>query len=564
MKQLDPKAIMQTMKRIIIFLLLTFIAVSSHAQPGRTGVTYVGNAGFMINIGDKKILIDALFTGFEGSYQLPQEVQEKLRLAQAPFDDVDLIIVTHAHGDHIDPEMVRQHMQNNPEAIFASTQQMVDALKDFADRSVGFNPTKEIPQTKVTNGINVEAFYLPHGKEARIINNGFLISVDGISLFHTGDVDFNQFTFNEFRSLKLPERKIDLAFIQHFYLTGDTMSSDFVKKGIGGDYILPIHYHFTTPPFDSTIVRENYPSAIIFENELDSWIMPVKKVTAVAEGDYLGQTPPGKTPVVFAPGIISVDSTVEHGAPTFSPDGNTVFWQSNLRHNEKETEIFLKMMCRIGGKWGAPEISPYGGMPAFSPDGKQLFFLPFDTENEKGLYFVEKEGESWSEPESLNLLARYPELKYLYGPSVTNNGTLYFFAHAEGLGSLNNFGIYRSELINGEYALPELLPPAINAGDGVLNWTPYIAPDESYLLFSSSRFTSDTDLGDIFVCFRRSDGSWTEAINLGPSINSSRQERFPIVSPDGLYLFFTRWVKSGNEDVFWVSAKIIDDLKKYY
>ena len=71
----------------------------------------------MIKTGDKKILIDALFTGFEGSYQLPQEVQEKLRLAQAPFDDVDLIIVTHAHGDHIDPDMVRQHLKNNPKAI---------------------------------------------------------------------------------------------------------------------------------------------------------------------------------------------------------------------------------------------------------------------------------------------------------------------------------------------------------------------------------------------------------------------------------------------------------------
>ena len=59
-------------------------------------------------------------------------------------------------------------------------------------------------------------------------------------------------------------------------------------------------------------------------------------------------------------------------------------------------------MRRAEGKWSAPEISPYGGMPAFSPDGKQLSSLPFDTENEKGLYFVEKEGESWSEPESLN------------------------------------------------------------------------------------------------------------------------------------------------------------------
>ncbi|MDO9511220.1 MAG: hypothetical protein Q7J34_05645 [Bacteroidales bacterium] len=72
------------------------------------------------------------------------------------------------------------------------------------------------------------------------------------------------------------------------------------------------------------------------------------------KGDYLGQTHPGDTPVVFALGIISVDSTIEHGAPTFSPDGNTVFWQSNLRHQDKETEIFLKTMHRKIGQWTAP------------------------------------------------------------------------------------------------------------------------------------------------------------------------------------------------------------------
>ena len=88
----------------------------------------------------------------------------------------------------------------------------------------------------------------------------------------------------------------------------------------------------------------------------------------------------------------------------------------------------------------------------------------------KKAYTYRKARGSWSEPESLNLISRFPELNYLYGPSVTNNGTLYFFAYAEGLGSINDFGIYRSELINGEYAEPELLPQSINAGEGVLNW----------------------------------------------------------------------------------------------
>ncbi|TFG79929.1 MAG: hypothetical protein E4H23_04295 [Chrysiogenales bacterium] len=280
----------------------------------------------------------------------------------------------------------------------------------------------------------------------------------------------------------------------------------------------------------------------------------------VLKGDYLGQPLPGETPVVFARGIISTDSTIEHGAPTFSPDGNEVFWQSNLRHKEKETQIFGMTMKRIGGKWTAPEISPYDSGPVFSPNGKRLYFLPFGKEKgeENGPYFVEKKGNGWSEPKCLGLFARFPELKYAYNLSITRNGTLYFLGHAAGLGSRNDFGIYRTELINGEYAKPELLPPSINAPGKMLNWTPFIAPDESYLLFSSNRLNSQEDL---FLCFRQPDGSWTDAVSLGATINTDRGERFPAVSPDGKYLFFTRWVSDGNEDVFWVSAGIIGKLK---
>lgn len=276
------------------------------------------------------------------------------------------------------------------------------------------------------------------------------------------------------------------------------------------------------------------------------------------KGDYLGQTPPGDVPVMFASGIISVDSTVEHGYPSFSPDGNMVFWQSNLRHKEKETEIVLQVMRRVNGQWTEPEISPYGGMPAFSPDGNKLYFISSETETVKGLYFIEKQGENWSAPKSLNLISRFPELKYMYAPSVTSNGTLYFFGHAEGLGSRNDFGIYRSELINGVYAKPELLPISINTTEGVINWMPFIAPDESYLLFSSDRKAGGQGL---FISFRKSDGTWTEAHSLGDVINTKKGERFPYVSPDGKYLFFTRWHGPDNEDIMWVSAGIIENIK---
>ncbi|MDA3898002.1 MAG: hypothetical protein PF482_17855 [Desulfobacteraceae bacterium] len=277
------------------------------------------------------------------------------------------------------------------------------------------------------------------------------------------------------------------------------------------------------------------------------------------KGYYLGQPLPGETPVVFAPGIVSVDTTIEHGFPTFSPDGNEVFWQVNsLDH----TTIHCLTMKRIGNVWTAQKISPYDSSPVFSPDGKRLYYLPFGEENgeKDGPHFVEKEGDNWSQPICMNLIKRFPKIEAVYNHSFTSNGTLYFLGYAEGY--WNNFGIYRSELIDGMYGQPELLPASINIPGNIRNWTPFIAPDESYLLFSSSRRNHKTDTGDIYISFRNSDGSWTNPVNLGDKINSDRQERFPSVSPDGKYLFFTRWVFRGNEDVMWVSAEIINEIKE--
>ncbi len=281
-----------------------------------------------------------------------------------------------------------------------------------------------------------------------------------------------------------------------------------------------------------------------------------EKLFSDLKGDYFGQTPPGDTPVVFASGIISADSTIEHGAPSFSPDGNEVFWQSNYRQSGKETQILSVTMRRNKNKWTAPELSPYGNGPVISPDGSRLYFNSKETKGT--ILYTEKDGDKWSDPNSLDLIARFPDLKFAYNLSFTSNGTLYFLGYADELETMNKYGIYRSELIDGAYAKPELLPSNINMEEGLLNWTPFIAPDESYLLFSSNRHTSENDYGDIYISFRNGEGIWTDPVKLSNGVNSDRQERFPAISPDGKYLFFTRWITRGNEDVFWVSAEFIE------
>ncbi|HEX2922254.1 MAG TPA: hypothetical protein VHO50_13915, partial [Bacteroidales bacterium] len=94
-------------------------------------------------------------------------------------------------------------------------------------------------------------------------------------------------------------------------------------------------------------------------------------------GDYLGQTPPGETPVIFAPGMVS-DSFMQHSSTSFSSDGNEVYWASRKDPKEK---IFVSYMKRINNRWTKPQaFEPF-------PDSSGCFD-PFITNNGKRLYFA--------------------------------------------------------------------------------------------------------------------------------------------------------------------------------
>lgn len=239
-------------------------------------VTYVGNSGFLIAVGDKKILIDALFHGFPGDYALPQDVQELLVNARPPFDGVDLILATHDHGDHFSADMVRQHMRSNPAAVLVSTSQVAGQLADLGNRVISLHATEGRHDRTDVGGIQVEAIYLSHGAvpagETEIVNFGYVVTVDGISLFHTGDIDASLLTVAGLQAHGLPERRLALAFIPHFILAV-AQARPLVAEGIRSRYIFPSHYHYT-PQVDPTRIERNYPGAVLFEREMQSWVMP--------------------------------------------------------------------------------------------------------------------------------------------------------------------------------------------------------------------------------------------------------------------------------------------------
>jgi L-ascorbate metabolism protein UlaG (beta-lactamase superfamily) len=248
-------------------------------DPNQTTVTFVGNSGFLVTIGEYKILIDGIFTGFASEYIQPTEIQELIANAQPPFDNIDLILVTHAHDDHFNIKRVSDYLLKNPGTAFVSTPGAADSLlrrPQLKDRVTSISLKSGESRELSVNGIRVVAYDISHGfgpNGETYPNLGFLVDVDGVKFFHTGDMDPSIVTATYLKMLGLPEEKIDIAFLQHFlFRSSDAFSQ--AAQGVAARYYIPIHYQFTTPTMNKELILRIVPDTILFDKELDTWVMP--------------------------------------------------------------------------------------------------------------------------------------------------------------------------------------------------------------------------------------------------------------------------------------------------
>jgi len=259
---------------------------------------------------------------------------------------------------------------------------------------------------------------------------------------------------------------------------------------------------------------------------------------SIPDGPYLGQTPPGSTPEIFAPGIVNTEEYIEIEG-MFGADMNTFYF---VRRDEKD--ISLNVIEYKNNQWQKSIVKQGVSEPSISPDGKTIYFAN---------NYIERTSDGWSE--LTNHGAPFEDIPIMR-LSASSNGTYYFDTYTKKLDT----PIRYSRLINGKYEQPKSLGPQF--GIGRYNAHPYIAPDESYIIFDSVR---DGGYGssDIYISFRSADDSWGPAINMGEKINTTASEKNPSVSPDGKFLFFDWRTKPRNEDVtiYWVDAQIIETLR---
>jgi hypothetical protein len=301
-------------------------------------------------------------------------------------------------------------------------------------------------------------------------------------------------------------------------------------------------------------------------------------------GEYLGLDPPGMDGELFAPGVMSTGMDELNSA--FFPGAKEAIFSVHTG----DMKWALLTMKEIDGQWTKPEVASFSGKfggvdPVVSFDGNRVFFCsnrPLekgrDAKEDYDIWYVDRTESGWSDPvrlgEPINTDA------HEFYPSLAENGTMYFQSSRPG--GIGASDIYKAEWKNGRYIKAEILPEPINSpgfeGDA------FIAPDESYIIVSTYREGKNIGrAADLYISFLQDDGVWSDLLNMGERVNSKGGENCQILSPCRKYLFYTSrrykngkvdppltyvdilnmWTapQNGYGDVYWVDAKIIDELK---
>jgi len=251
-------------------------------------------------------------------------------------------------------------------------------------------------------------------------------------------------------------------------------------------------------------------------------------------------------PTVFAPGVIS--GPANEASPVFTPDGNTVYF---TRSNSSDNVILVSH--RRGDGWSAPEVAPFSGQwrdleSAMAPDGSYLIFassrpVPDTGKQPDGfwggtvhvgrggnLWRVDRKGDGWSAP------VRLPDTVNrngsTFGPSIAANGDLYF---TNMYGDSKRNHLFHAAYKDGKYAAPEPMPFSDDRWSDV---DETVAPDESFMVFSSTRPPTPPQQMDLFIVFRK-DGKWGEPQHLADSINHQGGIIEARLSPDTHTLYFS-------------------------
>ncbi len=246
----------------------------THTTVEGVQITFLANEGVMLAADGRTVLIDALFVKYKDGFATPADsTRSALHAALTPFDSVDLVLVTHRHGDHFHPAPVAAHLRANPRATLLTSRQVVDSLLGFGparalagDRLLGRTVAPGTRRRDVIRGITVELLGLPHHDLAHL---GFIVELGGRRVLHVGDTDGGAATIEALAALRLDTARIDVALLPQWLVTGER-NRNAIARWIRPKQVVAFHVMEGEEGRATRAVQAAIPGAVTLVRSLDT------------------------------------------------------------------------------------------------------------------------------------------------------------------------------------------------------------------------------------------------------------------------------------------------------
>ena len=229
------------------------------ALPDGLQLRYIANAGLLLEIENRRVLIDApIRDGIPPYATSPPTERRALEQAAPPYDRIDAILITHWHEDHFSAEAVAAHLAHNRSAVAISSPEVLDRIRAVAPdlppgRLRAVLPAPGRAETVQVRDLPIRVLRIRHSSSRRVPDQhvAFLLGRT-TTVLHTGDADTGADDFGVLRDLPA----VDLALLPYWYFLSDA-SRLLVRTAIAPRRIVAIHI----PPEEVEDVRRTLAGA---------------------------------------------------------------------------------------------------------------------------------------------------------------------------------------------------------------------------------------------------------------------------------------------------------------